>query len=78
MSIKRNITPAQCRMARAALDITIKDLARAAKLASNTVLYFERGRSSYEESINAMRGALEKKGARFSADDSHVAVAVKG
>jgi transcriptional regulator with XRE-family HTH domain len=54
------MTPAQCRAARALLDITQPQLARAAGLSLSTVVDFERSRRQVsEEAIASIRHALE-------------------
>ena len=59
------MTHAQCRMARAALDFQIRDLAQAAKVSTNTVLRFERGEPLRERTVDALQLALERAGAEF-------------
>jgi transcriptional regulator with XRE-family HTH domain len=59
------MTPAQCRMARAALEIQVRDLAEAAKVSTNTIVRFERGEQLRERTIDALRAALEAAGAEF-------------
>jgi len=61
------MTPAQCRAARALLDWTVKDLARAAEVSNNTVTQFERGqRHPNRNNLRAMREALEHHGVTFT------------
>jgi len=60
------MTPAQCRAARALLDITQSQLARAADLGLSTVVDFEKERRHVsEEAIDAIRTALERAGIEF-------------
>ena len=60
------ITSAQCRGARAILEMTQPELARAASLGLSTIVDFERRRRDVsEESIKAMRRALESAGIEF-------------
>lgn len=60
------LTPAQCRMARAALQIGVRDLARLAALSAMTVTRFENARSSgAPETQAALRAALEAAGIAF-------------
>lgn len=59
------MTPEQCRMARAGLRWSVEDLATKSKLAKNTVLAFELGRSVRDRSINCMRTAFEAAGAKL-------------
>ena len=60
------MTSAQCRGARAILEMTQPELARAASLGLSTVVDFERRRREVsEEAIKAMRRALEAAGIEF-------------
>jgi transcriptional regulator with XRE-family HTH domain len=58
--------PVQCRMARAALGLGVRDLAAAAKVSVDTVARFERGDELKERTIDALRHALEVAGAEFT------------
>lgn len=64
------ITPAQCRMGRAAVRLTVDDLAKAAAVGRSTVIRFERGDEVLPAIKAAIRGALEKTGVRFRKDGS--------
>lgn len=55
----------QCRMARAALGWSVRDLALAAKVAIDTVARFERGDELKERTVDAIRSALEMGGVEF-------------
>lgn len=59
------MTPAQCRMARAALQLQVRDLADAAKVSTNTIVRLERGEALKERTLAAIRGALEAAGVEF-------------
>jgi len=60
------MTPAQCRAARALLNITQTDLAKAADVAEKTITDFETGaRRPYRRTIAALRQALEAAGVEF-------------
>lgn len=60
------ITSAQCRAARALLDITQRELAEAAGLGESTVRDFEADRRTpYADSLALMRSAFEKSGVEF-------------
>jgi hypothetical protein len=64
------ITPAQCRGARALLDMTQPDLARAANLGLSTIVDFERMRRAVsKEAIVALRAALEQRGVVFISEN---------
>jgi transcriptional regulator with XRE-family HTH domain len=59
------ITPLQCRMARAALGLGLRELAAAAKVSADTVARFERGEDLKERTIEALQRALETAGVEF-------------
>ena len=60
------MTPAQCRAARALLNVTQTQLARSAELGLSTVVDFElRRRRVSPEAIEAIRIALERIGIEF-------------
>lgn len=59
------MTAAQCRMARAALQMGVRDLAAAAKVSPNTIARLERGEALYARTIAAIRAALEAAGVEF-------------
>jgi transcriptional regulator with XRE-family HTH domain len=61
--------PVQCRMARAALGLGVRELAAAAKVSIDTVARFERGDELKERTIDALRRALEAAGVEFSNGD---------
>ena len=57
--------PVQCRMARAALDLALRDLAAAAKVSIDTVARFERGEELKERTVEALQRVLEDAGVVF-------------
>jgi transcriptional regulator with XRE-family HTH domain len=60
------MTPAQCRAARALLDMTQSELAAAAGLGLSTVVDFEKERRQISnDAVEAMQGALELAGIAF-------------
>lgn len=59
------MTPAQCRMARAALSWSTADLAKSAEVGVNTVNRFEQGQDARISSMQSMRRALETAGVEF-------------
>lgn len=59
------MTPAQCRMARAALELGVRELAEAAKVSTNTITRLERGEELKERTVDAIRIALESLGVEF-------------
>lgn len=46
--------------------MSIKDLAKKAKLATNTVLYFELGRPARDTSVARIQAVFQKGGVEFS------------
>jgi len=63
------LLPVQCRMARAALGLGIRELAAAAKVSIDTVARFERGDELKERTIDALQRALEAAGIEFTNGD---------
>nr|WP_065756422.1 helix-turn-helix transcriptional regulator [Bradyrhizobium paxllaeri] len=57
--------PVQCRMARAAVGLGVRELAAAAKVSIDTVTRFERGDELKERTIEALQRALEAAGVQF-------------
>nr|WP_206605818.1 helix-turn-helix transcriptional regulator [Rhodoblastus sphagnicola] len=56
---------AQCRMARAALQIGVRELAEAAKVSPSTVARLEAGEELKPRTVDAIRAALEATGVEF-------------
>jgi transcriptional regulator with XRE-family HTH domain len=56
-------------MARAALQIGVRELAEIAKVAASTVARFEAGEELKERTVDALRTALERAGVEFTNDD---------
>ena len=72
------ITPAQCRAARALIDLTQPDLAERAGLGLSTVVDFEKSRREVsEKAIAQLRAALEQAGVRFIAHNGLVGVVAR-
>lgn len=59
------MTPAQCRMARAAIELGVRELSKAAQVSTNTITRFERGEPLKERTVAAIRAALESAGVIF-------------
>lgn len=60
------ITPGQCRAARALLDLTQTELAARAKLGLSTVVDFERSRRNVSaEAVNELKVTLMELGIQF-------------
>ena len=60
---------AQCRMARAALQVGIRDIARMAKVAPGTISRLEAGEELKPRTVEAIRHAFEKAGLAFTNGD---------
>jgi transcriptional regulator with XRE-family HTH domain len=60
---------AQCRMARAALQLGVRGLADAAKVSPTTISKLERGEPLYPRTLAAIRAALEAAGVEFIAEN---------
>ena len=56
---------AQCKMARAALGLGVRELADRAKVSPDTIARLERGEELRERTVDAIRGALEAAGVEF-------------
>ncbi|NEH32616.1 transcriptional regulator [Rhizobium ruizarguesonis] len=57
--------PIQCKMARTALEMGVKQLADAAAVSTNTIVRFERGEDLKPRTIAAIRTVLEGAGVIF-------------
>lgn len=56
---------AQCKMARAATGLGVRELALAANVSPNTIARLERGEAMREATVAAIRVALEAAGVEF-------------
>lgn len=64
------ITPLQLRLARTALDLTIRDLAQLADVAPSTITRFESGSAgSQRRTLDHLQKLLEERGVVFLDDD---------
>ena len=70
------MTNAQCRMARAALDWTIQELASAAGVNYSTIVRFEGGANIHHSSRDKIADALGKGGAAFFSAAGRVSVSI--
>jgi len=61
---------AQCRMARAALELGVRELAARAKVAPSTITRLEAGEELRERTIEAVQRALEAAGVEFTNGDA--------
>ena len=60
---------AQCRMARAALELGVRDLAAAAKVSPSTITRLESGEELKPRTVEAVMQALEAAGIVFIGED---------
>lgn len=58
--------PVQCRMARAALGLSVRKLAAAARVAPQTIVRFERGEKLRPRTVTSLRQVLEAGGVEFT------------
>jgi transcriptional regulator with XRE-family HTH domain len=65
-----HLNAAQCRMARAALQLGVRDLAETAQVSPTTITRLERGEELYPRTIAAIRAALEAAGVEFTNGDA--------
>ena len=61
--------PIQCRMARTALNLGVKELAELADVSTNTVSRLEAGEELKPRTVAAIRAALESAGVEFIAEN---------
>jgi transcriptional regulator with XRE-family HTH domain len=61
--------PAQSRMARAALKLSVRELAKMAQVATGTIVRLEAGETLQPRTIDVIRNALEKAGVVFTNGD---------
>jgi len=59
------MTGQQCRMARAALNMGVRELAKLAKVATGTITRLEAGEELKPRTVEAVQHALERKGIEF-------------
>jgi len=64
------MNPAQCRMARAATGLGVRELAKLAGVSPDTVARLERGETIRPNTIAAIRAALEAAGVQFLEPDN--------
>lgn len=63
------VTAAQCRMARAALQLGVREVAAMAEVSPNTIARLERGEALYPRTLTAIRAALESAGVELIAEN---------
>lgn len=67
----------QCKMARVALGLGVRDLAKAASVSSDTISRLEAGEELKPRTVAAIRAALEAAGVEFDERDGSVCVRLK-
>jgi transcriptional regulator with XRE-family HTH domain len=70
LSQGNTLSAAQCRMARAALLMGVRELAAAAGVSPTTISRVERGDPLYGRTLAAIRAALEAAGVEFTNGDA--------
>ncbi len=63
------MVPVQCKMARVALGLGIRELAQLAQVAPATISRFEAGDELKPRTVDALRSALESAGVIFVAEN---------
>lgn len=61
--------PVQCKMARVALGLGVRDVARLANVSTDTIARLERGEELKERTLAAIRAALESAGVEFISEN---------
>jgi DNA-binding XRE family transcriptional regulator len=64
--LRHMINPAQCKMARAALGWSTRELAKRARVGSNTVARFENGKPANVSTVTLIQQAFEAAGIEFT------------
>jgi transcriptional regulator with XRE-family HTH domain len=71
------VLPVQCRMARAALGLSVKKLAAAARVAPQTIVRFERGEKIRPSTVVSLRQVLEAAGVEFTKGKPGVRLSIR-
>ena len=61
--------PVQCKMARVALGLGVRELAKSAKVSPDTIARFERGDELRQRTVDAVQRTLEAAGVEFIAEN---------
>jgi transcriptional regulator with XRE-family HTH domain len=67
----------QCKMARAALDLGVRDLAQLAKVSADTIARFERGEILKERTVDSIQLALQAAGIEFVPENGSSGIGVR-
>jgi transcriptional regulator with XRE-family HTH domain len=65
-----SMSASQCRMARAGIGWTVRELAAAAKMSADTIVRFETGQTLRPRTVDAIRATLEAAGVEFTNGDA--------
>jgi hypothetical protein len=63
------LLPIQCKMARAATGLGVRELAEASQVSADTIVRFERGDELRPRTVAAIRSTLEATGVEFIAEN---------
>jgi transcriptional regulator with XRE-family HTH domain len=63
------LLPIQCKMARAATGLGVRELAEASQVSADTIVRFEKGDELRPRTVAAIRAALEAAGVEFIAEN---------
>jgi hypothetical protein len=63
------LLPIQCKMARAATGLGVRELAEASQVSADTIVRFERGDELRPRTVAAIRSTLEAAGVEFIAEN---------
>ncbi|WP_205666071.1 helix-turn-helix domain-containing protein [Aquabacter cavernae] len=63
------MTPEQCKMARAGLGLSVRQLAEKARVSTNTISRLEAGEELKPRTVEAIQRALEEAGVEFIAEN---------
>ncbi len=61
--------PVQCKMARVAVGLGVRELAEVSQVSTDTIVRFERGEQVRPRTVDALRRALEAAGVEFIAEN---------
>lgn len=71
------MSPAQCRMARAGLELGVLELAKLANVSTNTIVRFERGETLRESTIYRIIAIFEAAGVELIPEDEQSGVGIR-
>ncbi|WP_321209019.1 helix-turn-helix transcriptional regulator [Brucella pseudogrignonensis] len=71
------MSAAQCRVARAALKLSVLDLAKLTNMSTNTIVRLERGENLKESTVLHVQRVLEAAGVEFLKVDKHGRIGIR-